>query len=83
MKIIPPNITPPLTKGTPVHISDGTPRPPAHHRKKLESWQFYNRDGFIHADEGEYVTIDFTGKGCAVWRLRRSMVTITPKTVTP
>lgn len=66
---------PTYTKGQPVHISDGTPEPPARFKRKHASWRCNNRDGFIHTDEGSHVTFDPSGKGIAVFRLPKSRVT--------
>ncbi len=46
--------------GSIVSWSDGTPRPPERHRKKLSSWKGNNSSGRLIRKQGERVTGQFT-----------------------
>jgi hypothetical protein len=37
-----------LKKGDKIHVSDGTPQPPKHHKKKLRTWVCSNYTGFLY-----------------------------------
>lgn len=51
----------PLAIGDFVRCSDGTPQPPAHHKKKLRSWQYHNFTGWIHSMDSYGIGIDSDG----------------------
>lgn len=52
--------------GDKVVVSDGTPMPPKHHRRKLSEWKVNNYTGTVYsASEGE-INIDSIGNGIII-----------------
>lgn len=47
-----------LKVGQRVTVSNGQPKPPNHHRKKLEAWQYRNYGGVIKEVSSSHVNIE-------------------------
>lgn len=58
-------------KGDRVTVTDGTPRPPAHHNRKLRKWQQSNYTGTVAEDESDYIVIEPDGVSCSFVRVRQ------------
>jgi hypothetical protein len=68
-----------LSIGDFVRCSDGTPQPPAHHKKKLRHWQCHNFTGWVHSLDPKWnrVGIDKDGSKCLVLVMNAATHTIT------
>lgn len=71
-----------LQKGDRVRVSDGTPQPPKHHKRKLAIWQMRNFDGYVWRVEPGRVAVDPTGSGMVVQVCHLNEVSVEPLTAT-
>ena len=63
-----------LAIGTPVIVSDGKPRPPAHHKRKVRSWEARNYAGTLDGVElgsafGDCARVEVPTKGGIVAKI--------------
>lgn len=69
-----------IQKGDFVRVSDGTPKPPAHHKRKVTRWEGSNFTGWVHRIETGScyrIGIDKTGTGVMIHMLNPDRYTIT------
>ena len=60
--------TAPLVVGDFVQVSDGTPKPPKHHTKKVAYWEQSNFSGHVHSIDGQgRISVDPDGRGIMVF----------------
>lgn len=61
--------------GDTVQVSNGQPKPPKHHSKKLGNWECSNYQGYVRGVNENEINVDPTGSGvmCYVYQSNSNM----------